>query len=96
MIYNLLENAQILLSFRVSRFHAPNAFEAAAPPSDVGEKIDMLAELREDNKTLVAIHRSAHETTSSHDDHATTSLIENWIDETERRLWFLFETTRRS
>ncbi|TAU83228.1 Dps family protein [Rhizobium leguminosarum] len=57
---------------------------------------DMVAELREDNKTLVAILRSAHETTSSHNDHATTSLIENWIDETERRLWFLFETTRRS
>ncbi|MBY3537579.1 DNA starvation/stationary phase protection protein [Rhizobium laguerreae] len=57
---------------------------------------DMLAELRDDNKTLVAILRSAHGTTSSHGDHATTSLIENWIDETERRLWFLFETTRRS
>lgn len=68
----------------------------AGLPSDVAEKIDKLAELREDNKTLVAILHSAHETTSSHDDHATTRLIENWIDETERRLWFLFETTRRS
>ncbi|RWY80509.1 DNA starvation/stationary phase protection protein [Rhizobium leguminosarum] len=57
---------------------------------------DMLAELREDNKMLVASLRSAHETTSSYNDYATTSLIENWIDETERRLWFLFETTRRS
>ncbi|MBW9113708.1 DNA starvation/stationary phase protection protein [Rhizobium cauense] len=57
---------------------------------------DMLAELRDDNKQLVSVLRQLHELTSSHDDHATTSLIENWIDETERRLWFLFETTRRS
>ncbi|MEZ2126899.1 MULTISPECIES: Dps family protein [unclassified Sinorhizobium] len=57
---------------------------------------DMLAELRDDNKQLVSILRQLHELTSSHNDHATTSLIENWIDETERRLWFLFETTRRS
>jgi starvation-inducible DNA-binding protein len=57
---------------------------------------DMLAELRDDNKQFVAILRQLHELTSSHNDHATTSLVENWIDETERRLWVLFETTRRS
>ncbi len=56
---------------------------------------DMLAELRDDNKQLVAILRELHEVTSSHNDHATTSVIENWIDESERRLWFLFELTRR-
>lgn len=56
---------------------------------------DMLAELREDNKQLAAILRQTHTLTSEHNDHATTSLIENWIDETERRTWFLFETTRR-
>ncbi len=56
---------------------------------------DMLAELRDDNKQLVSILRQLHELTSSYGDHATTSLIENWIDETERRRWFLFETTRR-
>lgn len=56
---------------------------------------DMLAELREDNKQLAAILRQTHTLTSAHNDHATTSLIENWIDETERRTWFLFETTRR-
>lgn len=56
---------------------------------------DMLAELREDNKQLTAILRQTHTLTSEHNDHATTSLIENWIDETERRTWFLFETTRR-
>ncbi|MBB3320011.1 MULTISPECIES: DNA starvation/stationary phase protection protein [unclassified Rhizobium] len=57
---------------------------------------DMLAELREDNKQLVAILRQLHTLTSCCNDHATTSLIENWIDETERRVWFLFETTRRA
>jgi len=55
---------------------------------------DMLSELRDDNKQLVGILRQLHELTSSHSDHATTSLIENWIDEAERRIWFLFETTR--
>ncbi|WP_457301029.1 Dps family protein [Phyllobacterium sp. P5_D12] len=57
---------------------------------------DMLAELRDDNEQLVVILRQLHELTSSANDHATTSLIENWIDETERRHWFLFETTRRA
>ncbi|SIQ59013.1 starvation-inducible DNA-binding protein [Rhizobium sp. RU35A] len=57
---------------------------------------DMLAELREDNKQLTVLLRQAHALTSDHNDHATTSLIENWIDETERRTWFLFETTRRA
>ena len=56
---------------------------------------DMLAELRDDNKQLVTILRQVHELTSDVGDHATTSLIENWIDEAERRVWFLFETTRR-
>jgi starvation-inducible DNA-binding protein len=55
---------------------------------------DMLSELREDNKQLVSILRQVHETTSEYDDFATTSLVETWIDETERRVWFLFETTR--
>ena len=57
---------------------------------------DMLAELREDNRQLTAILRQTHSLTSDLNDHATTSLIENWIDETERRTWFLFETTRRA
>ena len=57
---------------------------------------DMLAELRDDNEQLVVILRQLHELTSSANDHATTSLIENWIDETERRHWVLFETTRRA
>jgi starvation-inducible DNA-binding protein len=60
------------------------------------EPLDMLAELAEDNKTLAARLREAHNVCDDHRDVATTSLIEVWIDETERRAWFLFETTRRA
>jgi starvation-inducible DNA-binding protein len=55
----------------------------------------MLAELAEDNKTLTARLRQAHNLCEKHCDVATASLIEVWIDETERRAWFLFEATRR-
>lgn len=59
------------------------------------EPLDMLAELADDNKTMVARLREAHNVCEEHRDVATTSLIEVWIDETERRTWFLFEATRR-
>ena len=59
------------------------------------EPEDMLAELREDNKTLAARLREAHGVCEEYEDIATASLIEVWIDETERRTWFLFETGRR-
>src|SRR3954463_7303856 len=59
------------------------------------EPLDMLAELADDNKTLAARLREAHNVCEEHRDVATTSLIEMWIDETERRTWFLFEATRR-
>ncbi|NHN88171.1 Dps family protein [Acetobacter conturbans] len=55
---------------------------------------DMIAELCEDNKQLVAAMRQVHGLTSDVGDCATTSLLENWIDEGERRTWFLFEATR--
>ena len=58
------------------------------------EPLDMLAELREDNQTLTARMRETHELCDEHHDIATASLIENWIDQTERRTWFLFEITR--
>ena len=54
----------------------------------------MLSELREDNKDLVSRLREAHEVCDEHNDVATTSLIEVWIDESERRTWFLFEASR--
>ena len=52
---------------------------------------DMLSELRADNQELTRNLRSAHELCEQHNDVATASLIENWIDETERRTWFLSE-----
>ena len=55
---------------------------------------DMLAELREDNQRVVASMREAHDLCDEHGDVATASLLEVWIDEAERRTWFLFETTR--
>ena len=60
------------------------------------EPLDMLAELAEDNKTMAARLREAHNVCEEHRDVATASLIEVWIDETERRAWFLFEATRRA
>jgi len=59
------------------------------------EPLDMIAELAEDNRNLAARLREAHDVCDEHRDIATASLIEVWTDETERRAWFLFETTRR-
>jgi starvation-inducible DNA-binding protein len=58
------------------------------PPSE------MLRELMADNKHVAASMRDAHEVADEHDDVATASLIENWIDQTEKRTWFLFEAAR--
>jgi starvation-inducible DNA-binding protein len=55
---------------------------------------DMLSELWQDNKTLVLSMRSAHDLCDEAGDVATTSVLENWIDETQRRAWFLYETIR--
>lgn len=55
---------------------------------------DMIAELREDNRALLASLRAAHDLCDEATDVGTTSLIEVWIDETERRIWFLFEIGR--
>src|SRR5271169_6641989 len=55
---------------------------------------DMLAELRDDNKQMVAAMREAHGVCDESGDVASASLIEVWIDETERRTWFLFEAAR--
>ena len=56
---------------------------------------DMLAELRDDNKQLTVHMRTLHELCDEHNDVATTSLLENWIDQTEKRSWFLFEAGRK-
>jgi starvation-inducible DNA-binding protein len=58
--------------------------------------LDMLAELRDDNKELAANMRETHGLCDDGDDIATASLLEVWIDEAERRTWFLFEASRRA
>jgi starvation-inducible DNA-binding protein len=63
--------------------------------ADYVQPLDMLAELREDNMTLAARLREAHGVCEEHRDIATASLIEVWIDEAERRTWFLFEAGRQ-
>jgi len=62
--------------------------------ADYVDPPDMIAELAEDNKTLAARLREAHNVCEEHRDVATASLIEVWIDETERRTWFLSEIKR--
>jgi len=62
--------------------------EEFVPPTE------MLRELMEDNKACAAAMREAHEVCEKHDDIATASLLENFIDEAERRAWFLFEASR--
>jgi starvation-inducible DNA-binding protein len=59
------------------------------------EPQDMLAELRDDTQRFVASMREAHDVCEEHGDVATTSLLEVYIDESERRVWFLYEASRR-
>jgi starvation-inducible DNA-binding protein len=56
---------------------------------------DMLAELRDDNMRLTTSMRETHDLCDEHGDVATASLLENWIDEAERRTWFLYEASRK-
>jgi starvation-inducible DNA-binding protein len=58
------------------------------------DPLDMLAELREDNRAMLSSMREAHALCDEENDVATASLLETWIDETERRIWFLFEIGR--
>ena len=55
---------------------------------------DMLKELMEDNKSVIKAMRKAHEIADEHDDVATASILENFIDQAEKRNWFLFEASR--
>jgi starvation-inducible DNA-binding protein len=58
------------------------------------EPADMLAELLDDNRQLAAFMRQTHDLCDDHDDVATESLLEEFIDQTEERIWFLFEASR--
>ena len=63
--------------------------------ADYVDPLDMLAELRDDNGDLIGRMREVHDLCDEHNDIATASLLENWIDESEKRVWFLFESGRR-
>ena len=63
--------------------------------ADYVDPLDMIAELRSDNQALIASMRETHELCDEEHDVATASLIEVWIDQAERRVWFLYETARR-
>ena len=75
--------------------HIARTQRIADNDADYVEPEDMLAELRDDNQQLVTRLRQAHEVCENGGDIATASLLEVWIDETERRTWFLFEATRK-
>jgi starvation-inducible DNA-binding protein len=62
--------------------------------ADYVTPLDMLSELRQDNQQLTASMREVHDLSDEHRDVATASLLEVWIDEAERRTWFLYEATR--
>ncbi len=62
--------------------------------ADYVSPLDMLAELRDDNIQLASRMRATHTLCSEHHDMATTSMLEVWIDETEKRTWFLYEVGR--
>jgi starvation-inducible DNA-binding protein len=59
------------------------------------DPLDMLAELREDNQRTIASMREVHDLCDEHKDVATASLLENYIDQAEKRAWFLYEASRR-
>ncbi|HEY5047186.1 MAG TPA: DNA starvation/stationary phase protection protein [Rhizomicrobium sp.] len=75
--------------------HIARLSRIADNDADFVTPADMLAELRQDNESLVAAMRETHSLCDEHNDVATASLLETWIDETERRIWFLFEAGRR-
>ena len=76
--------------------HVARLQRIADNDADFVDPSDMLAELKEDNKGLVVSLLAAHDLCDDANDVATASLIETWIDETQRRVWFLFEATRRT
>lgn len=74
--------------------HVARLQRVADNDADYVAPLDMLAELREDNMELAGRMRETHDLCDEHHDVASASLLENWIDEAERRTWFLFEASR--
>ncbi|MEO8737740.1 MAG: DNA starvation/stationary phase protection protein [Edaphobacter sp.] len=75
--------------------HIARLQRVADNDSDYVDSADMLSEIREDDRALVLRMRAVHSLCDDAGDVATASLLENWIDQAQRRIWFLFETTRR-
>ena len=74
--------------------HIAHTQRVADNDADYVTPKDMLSELREDNKALVLNMRSAHELCEKDADVATASLLEHWIDQAQKRAWFLYEVVR--
>ena len=74
--------------------HIARLKNVADNDADFVEPMDMLGELREDNQALASRMLEIHDLCNDANDVATASLLETWIDETQRRIWFLFEATR--
>ena len=75
--------------------HAARLQRLSDNDADFVTPIGMLAELREDNQRLAGFMRATHTVCDEYGDVATASVLENWIDEAERRTWFLFESVRQ-
>jgi starvation-inducible DNA-binding protein len=76
--------------------HAARLQRLSDNDADFVTPLGMLAELREDNQRLAGFMRATRGVCGEHGDVATASVLENWIDEAERRTWFLFESVRQS
>lgn len=74
--------------------HVARLKHVADNDAEYVEPLDMIGELREDNQALVARMIEVHDLCEEVNDVATASLLENWIDQAQRRVWFLFETSR--
>jgi DNA-binding ferritin-like protein len=93
VLIDILSFVRLLLSQQPDNTHGIYQPHARPRRYAVTPK-EMLAELCADNRHLTRSLRSTHEVCDRHNDVATASLIENWIDETERRTWFLSEIER--
>ncbi|WP_413623988.1 Dps family protein [Luteibacter sp. Lutesp34] len=76
--------------------HAARSQRLSDNDADFVTAQDMLAELRDDNERFVGFLREVHGVCDEYGDVATASLVENWIDQAERRVWFLFESAREN
>ena len=74
--------------------HVARLKHVAYNDAEYVEPLDMMGELREDNQALIARMIEVHDLCEEANDVATASLLENWVDQAQRRVWFLFETSR--